>query len=336
MSVAKYIWLSILLGMAYSSSGQQSNFSQNYLNLPMINAGFTGIEDFLDFKAGGRQGWNDFNDQNNSVFISAFGSLNKPLKQMITNNAMRVSDPSVYKEMRNNKKLRRKHGAGGILNSKTLGPYQYTSMALNYAYHLPITKKFNWALGTRAGYHFQKVDFTNYTVRDEINDAFYQELIQSREGRQSSLAIDFGTVFYSDDFYIGLSSNNIITSNLSSDNILDDDVLAHYQMQVGKNLNLSDNVDVSLSGGAIYSESYDPIWMLNTRFRFKGIVYAGVGYEYNTRLSLLFGLMAAGKYSIHYSYDKYLSELSNFDVNSHELVIGIFIFNKFQLNSKFW
>jgi len=315
---------------------QQSEYSQYYINLPATNAAFTGMDGFLNLKAGFRQGWNDFEDKNNSVFVSAFGSLNKPVKQMTRSNALRISDPSVFKKLETNKKLRRKHGVGGIISSKTLGPYQRTQLFLNYAYHLPISKKLNWAMGTKVGYVFEEIDFSGYTVRDEVNDSFYKELITSNSGRQSSLHIDLGTVLYSKSFYVGISSNGVINTELSSDNNLQNDVLGQFQMQTGTMFDLSPNIEMSWSAAGSYTDGFDPTWMISSRVKFKDVAYVGVGYEYDQRVSLMVGLISSGQYAIHYSYDKYISQLSNFNINSHEVVLGISIFNKFKLRSKFW
>ncbi|MEP2771608.1 MAG: type IX secretion system membrane protein PorP/SprF [Fulvivirga sp.] len=333
------ITLSVLLILqivGYQALGQQTEYTQYFTNLPATNPGFTGINDFLDVKAGIRQGWNDFDNQNVSGFISAYGTLNKPLKEMVRSNSLRLSDPALIKHVSNNPKLRRKHGIGGAMSFRNLGPYKQTSIMLNYAYHLPVSKKINWTMGARVGYMFQQIDFTNYTVRDEINDTFYQQLISSASGRESKIIVDFGTVLYTDRFYIGLSTNNIINSELSSDDLLENEVFSNYQLQLGKNFTLSPVVEMNTNLAVNYYESIDPGIMASTRILIKDIVYIGAGYEYERKISMLFGLVSNGKYAIHYSYDKYTSELSDFNVNSHEVVVGIFIFNKYNLKTKFW
>jgi type IX secretion system PorP/SprF family membrane protein len=206
---------SLALLSSLIASAQQLGYSQYFINLPSENPGFTGIDDFLDFKVGSRQGWNDFSESNSSMFVSAFGMLNKPLKQIVKNNALRISDNSLFDKIRTNKKIRRKHGLGGLIKSTTLGPYKTTAINLNYAYHLPVSKEFTWSFGAKTGVDFERVDFTNFKVRDEVNDTFYRELLNSNEGRRNSLITDFGTVLYGKDFYIVISTFNMVTTSIT-------------------------------------------------------------------------------------------------------------------------
>jgi type IX secretion system PorP/SprF family membrane protein len=318
------------------ASAQQLGYSQYFINLPSENAGFTGIEDFLDFKLGSKQGWSDFSDVNSSVFVSAYGMLNKPLKQMVKNNALRVGDPSSFDKIITNKKLRRKHGLGGFVKSIALGPYKTSAININYAYHLPISKQLTWSLGTKIGADFENVDLSNFTVRDEVNDTFYLELLNSNEGRRTSLITDFGTVLYSNKFYLAISTYNMISTSINSDNLLDHTRLPRYQFLVGKVVNLNENLALSLGGQTFYSESYDSNWMVNARLKYRSILYFGGAYENETKFSVLAGLMSQGKFSAHYAYNNYLRDLSSFSVSSHEFIIGVFIFNKYAADAKLW
>lgn len=322
--------------LQYSVYAQQLSYSQYFINLTAENPGFTGYEDYLDFKLGSRLGWSDFSDTNSSVFVSANSTLNKPLKQMARNNMLRISDLSALDKLKNNIRLRRKHGLGGIVKSNVLGPYNTTEVIINYAYHLPITKKMTWSLGTKLGVDLERVDFTNFTVRDEVNDAFYQDLVNSNEGRRTSFIADFGSVLYSDNFYLAVSSNNLVSNSLNSDNLLDETRLVRYQLLLNKIFPVSQNVALSLGGRTLYSQGYDANWMIHGRMRYKRFLYFGGAYEHNTKFSFLAGLMSEGKISVHYAYNSYLNDLSSFSVSSHEFIIGVFIFNKYAAGAKLW
>src|SRR5436190_667091 len=79
----------------------------------------------------------------------------------------------------------------------------------SYAYHLPITPRVNMSFGTQVGYSSQRIDFTGYVVRDQVNDTFYQQIMQAGQGNAGSFRMDFGYVLYSSKFYLGLSSNGL-------------------------------------------------------------------------------------------------------------------------------
>jgi hypothetical protein len=88
---------------------------------------------------------------------------------------------------------------------------------------------------------------------------------------------------------------------------------------------------------AVYSEAFDFGWNLNARARYKDLVYLGAGYSsQGSKLSLLAGLSLNKGFSVNYSYDRFLSELSNFNVSVHEVMIGITLFNKYGAATRYW
>jgi len=46
--------------------------------------------------------------------------------------------------------------------------------------------------------------------------------------------------------------------------------------------------------------------------------------------------VATTNLSIGYSYDMYTSSINNFNVNTHEIVLGLALFNKYKLKPRFW
>lgn len=329
----------LVLLLLYSNRpalAQQSEFTQYYLNIPATNAGFTGVEDYLDLKSGFRQGWNDFNIKNNNVYLSAYGILSKKNKSGTTNNTLRTSDPSAYKAIQSSRVLRRKHGLGGMLTNRNFGPYRSVSINANYAYHLPISDRFNLSFGSKLTYDNQRINFNNYTVRDEVNDAFYQQLMRTNQGSQNSFFMDFGSVIYSNRFFIGISTNSIIAKKISGDNLLQESNVVRYNLQTGGNVAMGTNFTLNPGLQVSYSKEYDLLWTVNARLKYKDVIYLGPAFNSEKKLSILFGLMINSRLSINYSYDQYLSELKDFNATMHEVVVGAVLFKKYGVQSKFW
>ncbi|HZY81984.1 MAG TPA: PorP/SprF family type IX secretion system membrane protein [Cyclobacteriaceae bacterium] len=315
---------------------QAADYTQYYLNLAGINPGFTGIEDFTDTKFGFRQGWNDFSVKNNSFYLSTYAVLNSQLRSALKGNMLRISSPEVLRSIQEDKKILRKHGVGGMLYSRNLGPYKLFSFNANYSYHIPLTSRLYLSFGTRVGYNSQRINFANYTVRDPIKDEFYQQLMASQQGNIGTAVIDFGTTLYSDRFYLGLSSIDMITTKVSG-SVLDLEQAPRYALQFGvTGWNIRPNINLSPGVRLLYEDSQDLLWTLNARLRFYDAFYIGGGFTGPTsRMSFLLGY-TAGRYSINYSYDQYLSELNNFNVSMHEFVLGMSLFNKLKARSKIW
>lgn len=309
--------------------------SQYYSNLPVVNPGFTGIDDFTDVKLSGYQGWNSFNISNNNVYASVFSSLNNSQQITIKNNALRLST-TAYRQMESQKELRRKHGMGGLVSSRNVGPYRSVSVNYQYAFHLPLSSAVNLSFGTRIGFTNQRIDARGFTVRDEINDVFFQQIVNANNGNQDSYTTDFGLLLYSKRFYAGLSTTNLVKGKLSNDGILNFVDSKRFQFHTSGVLNMGAMIQLNVGGYAFLQEGYDLGWAGNLRARYKELLYMGVSYNQNAQLSLLFGLAINSAVNLHYSYDQYLSPVTNFNVNAHEIVLGFSMSNRAKSQPKFW
>ena len=315
---------------------QEVAYTQYYLNPAGVNPGFTGMEDYMDLKLAFRQGWNDFGVRNDNLFVSAYGPLGTSRRLAIKRNSLRISSVPALEQEKVARRLRRRHGVGGMMSSRYVGPYSSSNVSVNYAYHLPISKEFTVSLGTKIGYGSQRIDFNGYTVRDEINDLFYQQLKVSSPGNQNSFSLDFGSVIYSSRFYVGFSSTNLIMKYVGGNNLLSISSKRQYVLQTAYNFKLSENV--ILNSGLKLSETYgyDLNWSVNSRIRYKQFIYIGAAYDNVSKISLLFGLAASKNFSINYSYDHYISNMGSLNVSVHELIVGIALFNKYESPARLW
>lgn len=326
------------MGLVIAARAQETDYTQYYLLNAAYNPAYTGTEEFLDVKAGFREGWNNFGIQNNYLFFGAYSSLNNSRRGILRQNGMRLSDPGMLDQVLSEKKVRRKHGVGGMITNRKLGPYTMMSASTNYAYHLPVGRKVNLSFGTKFGIQNQRIDFSGFTVRDDVNDQFFQSLMRTSEGNQLMFRMDFGTVLYTEKFNIGVSTGNMIQSEISGEHLIDQAGAKFFMMQASL-LSVRAGKDIVLMPGfrAVYSEAFDVNWNVNARARYKDLVYLGAGYSgQGSKLSLLAGLNLSNGLSVNYSYDKFLSELNNFNVNVHEVMIGITLFNKYSSPTRFW
>jgi type IX secretion system PorP/SprF family membrane protein len=324
-----------LIFCGIKSYAQEDDYTQYYLNLPSVNPAFTGMDDFFSLNAGVREGWNNYGIQNDNSYLSFFGALNNGNRAGRRNNALRTSDPTIFESIQNEKKFRRRHGLGGIVTNRKVDPYKSFGTFLNYAYHLPVTPSLNISFGTRLGYTNQRIDFTGLQVRDDVNDLFYQSLLMAGQGSQNTLLVDFGTVIYSKRFFLGVSSDNLVARKMNGDQLFNLNTGVRYRAQVGVFLPLNAEWILTPGISSSYKEGYDVRWAANVRLKYKDLIYLGTAYEPNLKASLLLGL-TTHKVSINYGYDIYLSGLNNFNVNTHELVLGLILFNPYKLKSRFW
>lgn len=226
-------------------------------------------------------------------------------------------------------------GLGGMLTQRTVGPYKSITESVNFAYHLPLSNKLSVSLGTQVGLMNQRIDFSGLQVRDEVNDDFYNQLKTANQGTQNTVTVDFGALLYSNQFYLGVSSNNLIAERMNGDFLFDLNDGMRYRIQTGAFFPVSSELSMSPAIQAIYAEGYDLRWSATMRMRYKDFLILGGGFEPDSHISLLFGA-ATKNLSIGYSYDIYTSSLNNFNANTHEVVLGISVFNKYKLTPRFW
>jgi type IX secretion system PorP/SprF family membrane protein len=329
------IFVAIACGQAHA---QEVDHTQYFLNLPGINPAFTGIEDYLDARVSFRQGWNNFNVKNTYSFASAYGALNNAPRAALTNNTLRFDDETKRFEGRTYRKSTRKHGIGGMVTSRNLGQYTASSASLNYAYHLPVSNKVKMSFGMQASYFANRISPEGFTVRDDIHDTFYQQLMASGVGNFSNFALDFGYTIYSSKFYFGFSSSNLVISKVNGENFAGIGQPLKLNLQaaltripLGPNFTLSPGVRVTYVDGA------DVLYNVNMRFRYKEALYIGSAYSFpNSKMSLIAGINISRQLRVSYAFDKYLSDLNNFNVTVHEIVLGLSLFNRYNSPSLLW
>jgi type IX secretion system PorP/SprF family membrane protein len=319
----------------YCAVSQENDFTQNYLNLPSVNPGFTGMNEYMDLRSGIREGWNNFGIKNNNGYLSAYTALGNASRSGRKNNSLRISNPTLFDEVQKDKKFRRRMGLGGMLSQRTVGPYRSVTESVNFAYHLPVSSKLSLSLGTKVGHMNQRIDFTGLTVRDDVNDVFYNSLIAANQGVQNTVTIDFGALLYSNRFYFGVSTNNLVAERLNGEFLFDLNDGLRYRIQTGIFFPVSSDWSLSPAVTAIYAEGYSLQWSATMRLRYKELLFVGAGLEPDSKLSLLVGLSTT-YLSIGYSYDVYTSSLNNFNANTHEIVLGLTLFNKYKLKPSFW
>lgn len=325
----------IVISSVLVTRGQEVDYTQYFMNLPTVNPAFTGMDDFFTLNAGVREGWNSYGIKNDNSYVSFFGALNSNNRSARRNNSLRTSDPSRFETIQDENKYRRRHGMGGVLSTRTLDAYRSLGVSFNYAYHMPITSRLNVAFGTRIKYDNQRLNFSNLTVRDDINDQFYQNLLLSGQGSQNSLLADFGVSLYSKKFFIGFSTDNMVVRMLKSEQLFNMNQGLRYKGQAGMYIDLNPYWKLSPGMQVIHQDDFEIRWSGIMRLKYKNLISAGAAYQNDSKISLLLGL-SAQKLNINYAYDFYISGLNNFDVNTHELVLGVYLFNPFKLQPRFW
>ncbi len=328
----------VLFVLQQGFSQQRRDFTQIYRNAPYINPAFAGIEEFLEINAGAQQSWAGSDANQASFFVSAYGRIGYNNPVVYEQNSLRISEPLMYRKLaRTRKEVYRKHGIGGRISSVSVGPLIQQMATLTYAYHLPLTMDMRLSFGTNLSFNRQEVNLQNYTVRNEDDDLFFQELIRQGDGRSNSFNAGFGAVLYGDRFFAGISARSLFSTELSNSLQVESlEPFTTYSFMGGVEFDLGEYFIIRPGLKADYSEATDLVFQPNVSVRYKDSFSMGAYYQFDRAVSVALGIQLSDGLRIGYSYDHFIADLSLLNQNNHEITITFFVNNKYGLSSYLW
>jgi len=191
----------------------------------------------------------------------------------------------------------------------------------DFAYAIPMGKKSKLSFGLKAGLTLFKSDFNNFNLQSGNNttDIAFNENIN-----QAFPNVGIGAFYFSDNYYIGLSSPNLLQSkHLENENgIVSTGIESiHYFFTGGYVFNLNDNLKfkpsfmVKTVDGSPISADFSGNTLLYDKLEL------GVSYRLEDAISALANFRISQKLRIGYAYDYTTSNLGDFSSGSHEVFI---------------
>ena len=345
MIMKKLYLLSLLLAVAPLCYGQQPfRFSQYFQNLITVNPAVAGIEDFTDLKVGYRQQWTGLAGSPQTFYLSVHGPLaSKSSEFTYQNNALRISDPSVFDQAENSSVVdtgtRMRHGIGGYVVNDQQGIFQQTHAFATYAAHLPLGARTRLALGVSAGLNNRRIDANGITLSGQTtatDDAVINRLL-SQSGGLSSVDLNLGLLLYAENYYLGYSADRIlrnpITVGVDTADVRQS--VYHYGL-VGGRFRLGESF-MLLPGAFVGVSSVLPLtYDLNLRLRYREVVWVGASYRNSGTVAAMLGLNIDNRFNLNYAYDYGVGAVSDFRSGTHEIVLGFTLFKQQDSNPYLW
>jgi type IX secretion system PorP/SprF family membrane protein len=332
----------VLLHTVCAQSGMQ--LSQRFQNAGILNPAFTGVDNFMDIKAGYRHQWAGIPDGPQIYYLSITGVLVKPKYESIRSNALRISDPSLFSELGSNQFNRFsaiKHGVGANIFNDSYGPFNQLSAFVSYGFHFPITQKLRFTIGASGGIVNTRIDVSKVYVDEEFAaiDETYQAFL-ANGGGSTKLDVNSGFLLYSRKFYIGYSATNLMQNVLISNigleqerNAVAHSIMGGYKFQLGPDYQLLPS---------ILMKAIDPFpgyYEYSVKMRYRKSFWSGLALRDNRDnrdMVLMTGFFLNNAMNISYSYDFSLNGFNDQLKGSHEVVIGLSIFNTSQALPYAW
>lgn len=298
--------------------------SQYFQNLPAYSPAFTGAHDFLDIRTGFRKQWAGYSGAPQTGYISAYGAL-YPGHNRHQKHSLRVSDPSEYEGTKKN--TGSKLGIGGYILSDQAGSLKLLESMLSVAAHIPVADHKYLSLGMSTGITNNRVDLEDLTVIDPINDPTYLSYVNSGNSN-TFLNMSASIGYYSDRFYVSYGMMQLVNSLLSGNDEVNNEgasvrhnILAGFRIHMTDKLELLPNVFYRLEKNA--SSFFD----VGARLRYNKNLTGGLAYRNDDTYIMMLGLTMSDKISLGYSYEYKTASTSQFNNSSHEIVLGIKLFN---------
>lgn len=285
-------YIIFLILLATSLFSQQQTVYSSFLSHPYLyNPAYAGVVKGTQFNIGHRNQWVGFDGAPRTSIFSGWGNFKKK--------------PHM--------------AAGGMIVTDRTGLIQRTNWQGSYAYNLKVNKKYNLNFGLAFGgvqynvklYDAQPYDQDDYFLSNEILRAF-------------AFDANAGLHLYSKEFFLGLSSQQMLNSKIRWSNT-NGRLTPHYYIYSGYNFRLSKDsawvLQPSLllrtSGPAPHQFEY------HLRVIYKELLWAGGSYRERSSASVLFGCnLVKRALGLTYAYDFTTTELSNYSSGSHEITIS--------------
>lgn len=189
---------------------------------------------------------------------------------------------------------------------------QENTFNVDFAYILNLSRYTRLSFGMKAGVSNLAFDFSGTNVG--ADPSFLNTT-------NTLMNIGAGLFLYSDNFYVGLSSPNVLPTdlNVNSQDLYETETqmfaMAGYIIDVNRGLRLKPSAVVKQSIGAPLSFDVSMNALFNEKFEF------GLSYRYQDAVSALAAINLAYNFKIGYAYDYSTSKLNSFNSGSHEIIL---------------
>lgn len=305
----------------FSAAGQgRVLMGQYFQNLPVFSPSMTGVNDYLDIKTGYRQQWSGLEGNPQTFFLGAYGSI-VPYKHNNRRISQKISEATAIDEASLKRGTPLKIGVGGYVLSDRQGPFRQQEGLLNTAVHVPVRDRTYISLGVSSGISNAKIDLSNITLRNQVDDQTYMSFVQNGASN-TFFNLNAGLSLHSDRYSIAYGVMNMTSVILdgnpdvsNGNGRLRHHILASYVIGLNERMELIPSAFLRLD--PVLPTSYD----LNIRWRYQKDLWLGLSYRNNSSMIGMFGLDIRDRITLGYAYEFSHGD-NNINNGSHEIVLG--------------
>lgn len=282
----KVIILLVVLFSTKVIAQQDAQYTQYMYNMNLLNPGYVTTHDGINVGLLARSQWVGIKGAPQTQTLNVYGQVIDGL------------------------------GVGVSAIHDAIGPLEESDIYLDIAYALPVSEKGKISLGMKGGFSMLNVGLFSTQPVDQDN---LQQDYKKNYGN-----IGFGLYYFTDKFYLGVSAPEILETYKYevSSNVIDDvsDKMhffgtAGLVMEMSSSIKLKPSLMVKMVKGAPLSVD------LNTSVYFNDKFEIGLSFREGDSLDGIIGFMPNDNWRVGYAYDHTLTNLSEFNSGSHELML---------------
>jgi type IX secretion system PorP/SprF family membrane protein len=209
---------------------------------------------------------------------------------------------------------------GLLFYGDKIGIFKKYSVNGIYAYKIKISEKSKLSFGLQAGVTNFVARYSELTSKDPNDPNISQTDVSGY-----SPSFGAGLYYYSEKFYLGLSSpflvNNLLKSQQISNNFR---LTSTYFLTSGVVLKLSDAIKVKPSTLIKYTSGAPLQIDLNANFLLQDVLWLGASLRNFSSVNFLVQFNVNEQLRIGYDYDMNLNKVSTLYRGSHEIMINYF------------
>ncbi|WP_316806638.1 type IX secretion system membrane protein PorP/SprF [Pedobacter agri] len=329
----KYIFILAILISVNAFSQQKPQYTQYIFNQYLLNPALSGIENYIDFKAGYRKQWAGINDAPQTSFVSAHWALgdNQLWSNALTSFPEQTGNPMDRNYTQNYTASPPHHGMGVTAVLDKTGPIRRLDANVTYAYHLQLSNNFNLSAGVAAGLSSISLDINALTFENP-NEPSLNRAITS----QLRPDLSVGLWLYGSRMFAGISAQQILSQKLSfsgDDSYNLGKAVPHFFATAGYKFFLDEEIAAIPSVMVKYVQPSPVSVDLNMKLAFRDKIWLGGSYRKDDSFSAMAGFNIGKMVNLTYSYDFTTSDLNQVSNGSHEIVLGLLLNNIYKVPS---
>jgi type IX secretion system PorP/SprF family membrane protein len=298
----------IVILYLFLSLGSSTLFAQQFPvitsvdhNIYLINPGATGKEVHSVFSMYGRKQWTGISDSPFTQTLSGHSSISKI-----------------------------KWGIGGAINNDSRGIINTKGFQISTAYHIKMGERAKLGLGFTGNFNWYSLNFDKMRLYHP-NDV----LLQTRGKSKIVPDLSTGIAFHREDFTIGFSALNLLSSKVKFSEAFENTEAIHYYAHANWSIDFNDNFGINPSVIISKVDGYATYIDFRNTFYFKQMIEFAIGYRNQNEMILGAGFILKDSWHINYYYDIALSGVNPGIGSSHELMITYdFYYNPIYKGSK--